>query len=217
VIQEEGEYELGSLKVYWWDLDADRMREAGLAAVEFSAAPNPDYVQEIPLPEEEAVEATVPEEGSWIDVVKQWAGPLGLVALVLAVGIQALRRLIPHLSKKIAERRKEYEESEAAAFDRVKSAARKGDTGVLIRYLYQWIDRILPGDRISTLGSLTGKDRQLDEQVAAICASRYSEGTVDGEWSGAALIRRLSKLNKGLSRVGHETDDGENHLPLLNP
>ncbi len=49
------------------------MREAGVPAIKFSAVPNPVYIPEIPLPEEE-VEGTVleKEEENWFDWVKRW-------------------------------------------------------------------------------------------------------------------------------------------------
>jgi hypothetical protein len=216
VIQEEGEYELAPFEIYWWDLSAGRMRKAGIPAVTFSAALNPAYVPEIPLPEEEGVEEVVPEEESWFDLARQKVGPLALVALILAVVVPLLHRLIGNIRIGMAERRNAYLKSEAAAFDLVKAAARKGDGGELIRSLYQWIDRFLPGDGITTLGSLSGKDSQLDEQLAAICTGRYS-GRGNNKRVNSDLVKRLARLRVSMNRSDRLSSEIENRLPDLNP
>jgi len=216
VIQKEGGFELAPFDIYWWDLGAGRMREASIPAVKFSAAPNPGYVPEIPLPEKAAVEEIVPEEKSWLDLFKKWAGPLALLLLLGIIGSTLFPRLIEGARKRRAVRRRAYQESEAAAFDQVKTAARMGDSGGLIRYLYQWIDRSLAGDGIGTFSLLSGRDRQLDEQVEAICTNHYS-GKANGKPFSSDPVKRLARLRRELIRTERRDKRDAPRLPDLNP
>ena len=116
----------------------------------------------------------------------------------------------------MAERRNAYLKSEAAAFDLVRAAARKGDGEELIRSLYQWIDRFLPGDEITTLGSLSGKDSQLDEQLVAICTGRYS-GSGNNQRINSDLAKGLARLRGSGNKADRLSSEIENRLPDLNP
>ena len=217
VIREEGEYVLPALEVYWWDLGAGRMRKADVEAVRFSAAPNPDLVPEIPLPEEDASEESVPEEKSVLVALAPWLGLTAVALLLLFFAVPLLRSLLRHVRKRMDERRKEYEQSEAAAFDSLKAAVRKGDTASFIRHLYRWIDRNPPFDRISTVGSLSGKNRELDAQLAALFDNRYSGRETDGSRTEATVVRILSGMRGEFRRQGRETRKHEKRLPQLNP
>jgi hypothetical protein len=215
LIQEEGDYELDAFKVYWWDLTADRMQEAIIPAVQFSAGPNPDYVPEIPLPESE--EEVIPEqEKTWYDWLKQWAIPL----LVIAIAIPFVFRFLSHLTKRIRtlqiERRERYLKSEKAAFDQVETAARKGDARAIISRLYQWIDRINEGDNIPTL-NYSVNDPRFENQIEELIASVYSDKPSQQEKSGRTLISWLKSLRMGIKERKDIKKQLESQLPSLNP
>lgn len=130
---------------------------------------------------------------------------------------RAIKSLSRRVRKRMDERRKEYEQSEAAAFDSMQTAARKGDTVSFIRYLYRWIDRIPPIDRISTLGSISGRDRELDGQLASLLGDRYSRRKTDGTGLEEAAVRSLSRVRGEIAKKEGGSRRSENRLPLLNP
>jgi hypothetical protein len=219
VIQEEGEYELAPFEIYWWDLSSNRMRTASVNAVEFSAAPNPGYVPEIPLPEKEEVELTAVEEVNWLEVIMRWAALFFLIALFAFSVSRYLGRMIVRIRRIAVERQQRYQESEAAAFDKLKRAARKRDTGGMIRYLYQWLDRIMPGEKMSNLQNLLPEgDHELNEQVTEFFADLYSDKPTDGKWSESVLIRGLAAARGNIRRKGRARYESEDRLlPSLNP
>jgi len=154
VLQEEGVYELPGLELVWWNVEARRLRRAKLPGVSFSVAPNPAFVEEIPLPVEEVTEAAelpVPAE-TWRDTLRRWAAPgLGIVLLVAALLVRHHRR---RLAARLAAVRRRRRDSEAAYFARFRRACATGDPLAAYRRLMAWLDRVNPSPEPARLERL---------------------------------------------------------------
>ncbi len=117
----------------------------------------------------------------------------------------------------MAERQQRYKESEAAVFDQVKLAVKEGDSGSAIRYLYQWNDRISPGEKIATLRNLAEVDRHLSEQINGFSADMYSKNPTEGKWSRSSFLESLASIRKKIKRNRRAKERSGNCIPDLNP
>jgi len=216
VIQKDGEYTLPAINIAWWDLSAGRLREASVAAVKFSAAPNPDYRPGIDIPAEATVAEEAPAPFRWREFVER-----AVLALVVVLGAGALfvwlpRRVVPYLRRRREERRRRYAESEAAAYARLRAALRNGDPSEIECSLYHWLDRLAPGPPPATLRRIDGGEevrRELERRQAA-CYGRDATG------DRAAFVAHLPELFGRLrrSRIAREpARTGQETLPRLNP
>lgn len=219
VIEKEGNFYLPPLSVFWWDLEADGMREAKIPAVEFSAAANPGYASEIPLPLDDEGEFPEEKEVNRIDQIKEAWIPLLLSALFLVLLIHYMLRFVKFSQKKRRERQFRYLQSEEAFFDRLKMEARKGEASNLILHLYQWMDRFSTGEQINTLEDLEGFDKKLGETLSAAIKNRYSakpsQETSPG--SNSEIIQMLYRFRKCRSEARKGEPSDWIQLPELNP
>lgn len=218
VIQEAGEYTLPSIQVYWWDLNSNRMRQEVLPPVEFAAGPNPEYVAEIPLPQEGSGEETpAPEPESWAEQAKRWLTPLALIAIVLMIGVRASSSLWQRFQRQRAERRTRYLESEAAAFDQVRDAVLRRDDRRVIGSLYRWTDRALPGPEIATLGRLAMGDQRLFQNLTALEMSEYARKPSAESWSARVLLEGLKLARQRMRSQARSSSLNQVRMPELNP
>jgi len=222
VLQEAGEYELPAIELAWWDVEARRMRRAGIPAVRFSVAPNPTLVEEIPLPEETMAtsEAPAPPPPTWRDVLRRWA-PWALLAVVMiVVAAGPVWRLGQRLAARLADWQRRRSESEVAYFDRFRRAAASADPIATYKGLLAWLDRCYRGPAAATVEAFvrSAEEPQLTREAEALDHRLFGEPSSrpeSGSWSGRRLARLVAAAREGR---GHGTAPDEGvELPELNP
>ncbi|UCF38907.1 MAG: BatD family protein [Acidobacteriota bacterium] len=220
VIQQPGTFHLPEIQLFWWDLDAGRMREARLPEVEFEATPNPDYVPEIPLPPEPETEDILPAKRPWWHQLRSLGLPLVLALLLAVVLVLMLPKWWRSWSARLAERRRLYKASEAAAFERLRQAVREGDAANIMRQLYQWLDRVEAAPGIPTLralGRFSG-DENLERELSILQSFLFAEPRgVRWEGSRQALLQGLNRLRRMVGADSGPVRNQAKRLPLLNP
>ena len=211
VLKKEGSFTLPAIERSWWDVSAQRLRQASVPAVPLEVAPAPDLAGEIALPEEpEDAEGTqvreAPRPRWWRREVV-----LGLVVLVVLGGLAW--RFLPAWRAVVEERRRRRRESEAAFFDRVLAACRCGDAPGAMRALLAWVDRVTPSGQSPTLGRLLARvrDSDLTSAVRDLESSLYRGGGASG-WRGEALARHLERVRRAHREIGRPAE-----APLLAP
>ena len=222
LIQEQGNYELPGIEIFWWDLNARRLRKSTLAPIVFKAAPNPDALAELPPAlETEVEEAATLQKKSLVDLLKEWSVP-GLVSgILLFFGVRFGRRWARRVGIWQEERRKIKTESEAAYFENFRKACLSDDEAGAMRSLISWLDRIAP-DRRAPLQllleagetELTQRVRQLETRLFANSGNGSHDDTGSGRklYQAVARFRKHSSFTKGAVKFGRQT-----LLPDLNP
>jgi len=210
VVETEGKYALPGFSVSWWDLNAGALREAAVPAIEFTAAPNPDYRPEIAVPVEAEEPVEEAPQRSLLDVVREWSVPVtaGLAA-VLALAFLA-PKAVRRIRERAHERRLRHATSEAAAFEELAKACGVNDRMATIRLLYVWLDRFQTGPGPATV------ERLLERANSPELTRRVDE-LFDGTpgWSGSGLIEHLRIARHALPSP--ERRAGGRALPKLNP
>ena len=211
VIEEEGEYELPTIRISWWALGEGRLRESAVPAARFRAAPNPAYGAEIEPPAEEAEIEEAPAGPGWRQAAGRWAGPLGVILAAGGLVYLLLRRLVPKLRRRIRERREAYRRSEAAAFRELKRACRGGSAEDCLRSLYRWVDRVFGPSGTATV-------QELAERAGSPEFLRRTLPLLqqDPEWDRRAWLASAREVRRKLRRRERARVQGM-ELPPLNP
>ncbi len=228
VMRQEGEYRLPEVEIVWWDSVASRLRTATVPPIDFSVAPNPALIEELPPPLE-AAEDTEPLQSasSWQEILRRWAVPLAVTA-ILAWFVTRFTRIVRHRLRALrAESRRGQEESEKAFFARFRKACLSGDPRATFRHLMRWLDRFDTQADVATLRRfhersgdewLTGQIRDLSDRI-------YSPHTRDSltpskkTWSGRRFYRSVWRVRKALTLTAQKqpTKVARDDLAPLNP
>jgi len=219
LMEREGEFQLPSVDLYWWDLDAGRLRKETLPAIELAVAHNPelDTAQLDLLMTDDEPPGGSPEAR----VTVQDVAVATIAIAVLSFAAFAIRRGAPRIASAWRERRRRRDESETAWFARFRRAARSGDATAAMRQLFFWLDRADPGPNAATLRRFLcqADDGELTEQVATLESRLFTrEGDAEAEtaWSGQLLTRRVATARRRLRR-SRTTQARRTRLPPLNP
>jgi len=216
LLEEEGPASLPEIVIRWWDLGASELREEVLPAVAFEVAPNPDLAPEhlgAPAEELELVETAAEEAGG-----PPWR--LALVAAVAAVALWVVRRTLPRLRSRLAARRRERAESEAAYLAAFVKAARSRDGRLALSRLMAWLDRAEVGSGAATLRGFVEEcgDEDLAEQLERLEAEVFSAEAGGPAWSPSHLVRGVKRARRrALRRAGEGRRGTRPGLGPLNP
>jgi len=112
VIQTSGRYQLPGVTIFWWDLNAGRLREATLRPISFEAVANPEYVSELAPPVEKEPAGAAVKEETLFDSLKRSAIPIVLGLGLMAVVALVLRRMVPRFREWWNRRRREQAENQ---------------------------------------------------------------------------------------------------------
>ena len=209
-LQKEGDYTLPAIELKWWNLTTNRMAAATLPTVHFTAAPNPDYVAELP-PEPEPVILVRPNPISpwtkyrfWIRIV----APLSIAMLFL---VWLSYRYLPPVYRSLKTRREQHRHSEAAYFHNLIRACRHNDAGKAYQRLLRWLGRSGSPRTLDQFLKQTN-DESLTQQVNSLSAILFASEP-KRTWTGRTMADLLEKHRKALSVHSRQ----RSKLPLLNP
>jgi BatD DUF11 like domain len=188
-IHKEGDYTLPAIELTWWNLDTGRLVTATLPPVHFAAAPNPDYVQELP-PEPEIATAVQPSSSRQNSLYRKIISvtPWLLSALLL---LWMAYRYIPRLILFLNTRRKEHSQSEEVYFQTLISACRRNEPHATYRWLLRWLGSSEFGNRLDRF-LYQSNDEELTQQVNALTETIYA-ATPSKTWNGRIMANRLRK------------------------
>lgn len=194
VVQEPGDYELAAVKVDWWDTRASKQRTATIPVVKFNAVPNPGYKPEFALPTEPAA-APATSQMDWRRISIRCAG---LVAALVAAWLSSplVRRAWRSTLARRAQRKREYENSEAAAFAQLMVAAYGRDASHIAPLLYRWLDKIPVAAGRVTRAISAVRDPGFSQAADALLDRCY--GTHAAATDSEALLRWLPAARRAL-------------------
>jgi hypothetical protein len=191
MLAKPGNYRLPGLRIGWFDPDQAAMRWAEVPELAFEVAPNPVLVANAPAVTVAESRAT---SARFANLATKWREALLTVLLLLTAGL-ALRRLAPAALQRLREWRLRRAASEAAAFRRVRIAARGADGSAVVKAAAQWCALIAPGDERMTLRQFVhfyGDDR-LAAQVDGLERMLYRDGRDPGtSWPFREFLRGLA-------------------------
>lgn len=207
-IQKPGDYTLPPIELKWWNLNSKRLVTATIPATTFTAAPNPDYVAELP-PEPEPVAIVQPKT---VSLRRRYRPILIAAALMLAASLVVwlLYRYIPRLMSFFNARRERHLHSESAYFHNLIRACRRNDAQKSYQWLLRWLDRSCSA---TSLGKFLEEidDEVLTEQTNALTSNLFSTSPSE-PWNGQVMASQLQKHRK-LSLARQK----QSPLPSLNP
>lgn len=208
VIQEEGRYELPEVIVDWWNTSSGKAEKARVPALQFKAAPNPDYKPTFGLPQEAA--APVRHVINW-HFVGLLAG-FGLLALLV---LYALARYLPRILARLrawrSARQQRYTASEPAAYKRVVQALNNNDANKTYAALLAWAAHPDQPMRSRGLDALSRSSSALAAQIDALRFALYGESGVT--WQASILLQAITQL-RGMQL---KTQQSGTALQPLNP
>ena len=209
-VQKEGDYTLPAIELKWWNLNANRVATATLPVVHFVAAPNPDYVAELP-PQPEPVITVQPEPISlwtryrfWIRDVAPLSGLIAFLALVAY-------RYFPQVYRSIKTRREQHRHSEAAYFHNLVQACRHDNADKAYQWLLRWLRHSGSSKTIDQFLKQVN-DEALTQQINSLSAALFASESKK-KWTGRTMAGLLEKHRKVLSNHSRQ----HSKLPLLNP
>ena len=224
VAQVEGDYVLPAVGLSWWDVAAERLREAGVPEVRFVVVANPDLVNELGLPPDSVVTEAVVEGAtgrfSLADLVRRWGPVLAAVVLLLALAVRIARRYGPGWATRLHEAERAHAESERTYFRRFRAATRAGDPRATANALMAWLDHAdsTPGPATFERFAAGAGDPELDRQAEALGASLYARRSSGeaGAWSSGTFYASVAKARKKGEKRGGQVES-EGGLGSLNP
>jgi BatD DUF11 like domain len=208
-LQKEGDYTLPAIELKWWDLYTTRLVTATLPAVHFVAAPNPDYVEELP-PEQEiapTVQLKSAAQSSLfrrIVTVTPW-----LLATFLLLWVA--HRYISRFALYLKMRREQHNQSEAVYFRTLIRACQRNDPQAAYLWMLWWLGNSESGNRLDRF-LYQSNDEELTQQVNALTKTIYA-ATPGKTWSGRIMANCLRK-HRDKHRLEHQQ---QTVLPSLNP
>jgi len=222
VAQAEGEYVLPAVGLSWWDVGAQRLREAGVPEVRFVVVANPDLVNELGLPPDSIVAESVvggtTGRFSLADFVRRWGPILAAVVLLLALAVRIARRYGPGWATGLHEAKRAHAESERTYFRRFRAASRASDPRATANTLMAWLDRADSGPGPATFERFASgaHDPGLDQQAEALGNSLYGQQATVKEdaWSSSAFYTLVAKARKKGREAGGPTQPAGGLKPL---
>jgi hypothetical protein len=206
-IQKVGDYNLPAIELKWWNLNSNRLVTATIPATRFTAAPNPDYVAELP-PESEVV-AVPPKTTSLRSRYRPILTAAALLSATLLV-LWLLYRYFPRLMFFFKAKREHYLHSEPAYFRNLTRACRRNDAHDSYQWLLRWLDRSGSGKSLSSFLEQSD-DEELTQHTNALTSNLFAK-VPSGSWNGQIMANHLRKHRK-LSFARRQ----QGQLPSLNP
>lgn len=199
MLERPGDYLLPAIEVAWWNVRDQKVERAQVDPVALHVAANPALAQ--------GTSAVPSGRRSWHASLDRLLDHWPLIALLLAI-LAAIAWMTPRAIQALChwnERRREaYRASEACAFARVRSAARRGDASRTYADLVAWLERVgsLAPDHTVAALRRAARDPILDRQIAALEQSLFAPGATGGAvaWSPQTLLRRLTAARRHLQR-----------------
>ena len=209
-IQKEGDYTLPAIELKWWNLGTNRLTTATLPAIHFAAAPNPDYVAELPPEPAPVITAQTKPISTWMRY-RFWirvVAPLAIAMLFLA---RLTYRYLPRMYRSLRARREQHRHSEAVYFHNLVRACRRNDAGKAYQWLLRWQAHFGSARTLDQFLEQTN-DEALTQQVDFLSATLFAfEPKIT--WTGRTMANLLEKHRKVLSTQSRQ----HSKLPLLNP
>jgi hypothetical protein len=171
------------------------LRRSTVEAVAFHVQPNPDLAVEFSPSEPDTVATEA--EGTGSSLSKRAIALAFGALLLLALAFWLARRFGPRLLERLAEWRREREESEGAYFSRFRRACSSNDPRAAMQALLAWLDRTRRPGTAGTVAAFVdaADDPALAEATRALFQLLYGEPVGDGRarWSGADLHRAVRR------------------------
>jgi hypothetical protein len=219
MIQRAGQYRLPGMTVQWWDSVGKKIREGIVPPVTFDVAATPGYRPEIAIPVDNASGESFPAEEA-LRPSRVWL--IGLAGLLAILGWlwPRVRKYATRLTLRLAERRRRYDASEAAAFARLCRVAAGDDDEGTVRSLYRWLDRCesvgKPG--LAERATVLAQDDQYRQATETLFNRRFGSSQPSSDHSNRELERALRRVRARLSEDnGSSGPKDEKSLPPLNP
>ncbi len=210
VAQVEGVYVLPAVGLSWWDVGAERLRDAGVPEVRFVVVANPDLVNELGLPPDSVVAGAAVEgtrgRFSMADFVRRWGPVLVAVVLLTGLAVRIARRHGPRWTARLEEAQRARAESERTYFRAFHAAARAGDPRATANALMAWLDRTDQGPGAATFRRFASDadDPELDRRGRALGNSLYGR-RANGEaspWCADTFYASVAKARKKGRKTG---------------
>jgi len=218
VMEAEGEYELPTVEIAWWDLQAQGLRRSTVPAVRFQVRANPDYTAAFAFPPDpDSLPAEAPAAAPGFS---RRALLLGGAAVFFVVALLwLLRRSAPAWGARFRQWEADRQTTEAAFFARFRSACRADDPSRAMEGLLAWLHKISGNPRGALIGAfvaLSG-DPDLAREVEALQDRLYGRAPQGlGDWDGSNLYRAVAR-NRHLRAVASGGGTGPGELLPLNP
>jgi len=209
-IQREGDHTLPAIELKWWNLNTNRVVTATLPAVHFTAAPNPDYVAELP-PEPEPTITVQPNPISSWTKYRFWLRAVGPWSIAILFLVWFAYKYLPLVYQALKTEHEQYSHSEAAYFRNLIRACRRNNAGKAYQWLLQWLGH---SGSPRTLDQFLKQvnDEALTHQVNSLSAILFASESNE-TWTGRTMADLLEKHRKVLSIHSRH----RSKLPLLNP
>lgn len=197
IAQQEGQYELSPISVFWWDLEQDQVSEAKLPAFSLTVRANPLWAKDPNDPNElmqTKAEITTPAGSSRYLIVT--------AALILCFFLLGgwLFHLYGHRLRRIlADYRIRRAESEKTYFKHFQQACLTNDPQAALRTLLAWLDRQSEFRGVTTLEEFTGQvgDTELSRSINDLHARLFGKDVnVSQSWSGESLDRAVARARR---------------------
>jgi len=209
-IQKEGDYTLPAIELKWWNLNTNRVAITTLPVVHFVAAPNPDYVAELP-PEPEPVINVQPKPISPWTRYRFWIRVVATLSVVMAFLSFLAYRYFPLMYRSMKTRIEQHRRSEAAYFHNLVQACRRDDAGKAYQWLLRWLGHSGSPKTIDEFLKQTN-DEALTQQINSLSAVLFASEPKK-KWTGRTMAVLLERHRKVLSNHSRQ----HSRLPLLNP
>ena len=193
-----GRYTLPAIEVRYWNLADRTVRSASLPAVTFDVEAGAAFGEEIALPPDPDAAPSPASRRSWMRATRGWTAAIAVVVVVLGATVWVVRRYGPRVMHARRVRRALEAESEAAYFQRVMAAARRGDPAALYAAILAWLARIPAGGPAPSLSFVVSAhgDEALARDVTQLTRSLYASSPGNG-----TDVRFTKRLAAGLTRA----------------
>jgi hypothetical protein len=216
MLQKPGDYELPPIDIAWWNLREQRVERLHADPVVLHVAPNPS------LPINASGEAAA-DGARWPAAIENLLAhwPLLLLAVTALIALAIVSpRLFRSARDWVLRRRSAYAASEAASFEQLRAAARRGDARATYWALLAWLARFDPVMPDRTLKALraAAQDPELDRQLTQIEIRLFAApaGEEGADWHPRQLLPPLASARRRLLRR-HAAETAPPLSTSLNP
>lgn len=189
LIQKAGDYTLPAIDLKWWNLSTNRVVTATLPSVHFIAAPNPDYVTELPPELETTPVAPVKHISFW----KRYRSRILLIAVYTVAALILLwlgLHYLPRIFQVFREWRERKKHSEAEYFRQLQRACRHNDATEAYRWLLKWTASAYPNLTLEHILKRSA-DPALASEVNGLGVVVFESRKEQQSWHGKKLAQLL--------------------------
>lgn len=225
VATQPGHYQLPEQRVQWWDVNTNKARTATLPALSFDVAAANSSTTDSGTPPESApgLSRVAPAQTAQADArfwyqYRQWWWISALLLLAcLALGLlylQARRQLQQAAPRQATEAEPPRDDSEARAYQQLRTACGSADTQAIYDALQNWCRRYWGMSILPAFEDLenVGASPALIKQALALQQRLYGQGQGDdAQWDAAELLQAVVE-QRHHQRMGSDAEQG---LPPL--